>query len=63
MHGWALNVNTDLSYFDLIVPCGIVGKQVTSIEKELGHPVDLEEVKALIKDNFAKVFGVEWGIQ
>ncbi len=63
MHGWALNVNTDLTYFDLIVPCGIVGKQVTSIEKELGHSVDMEEVKGLIRENFAKVFGVEWGTQ
>lgn len=56
MHGFALNVNTDLSYFSHIVPCGIQNKQVTSIEKELGHPVDLAEVKEKIKRNFENVF-------
>lgn len=59
MHGFALNVNTDLSYFDNIIPCGIANKQVTSIEKELGYKVDFEEVKEKIKRNFAKVFDVE----
>lgn len=58
MHGFALNVNTDLSYFNNIIPCGIVNKQVTSIEKELGHKVDFEETKGKVKRNFAKVFGV-----
>ena len=56
MHGFALNVNTDLSYFNNIIPCGIQNKQVTSIEKELGHKVDYEEVKRKIKTNFEKVF-------
>src|SRR5450432_4663852 len=42
MHGFALNVNTDLSYFNNIIPCGIINKQVTSVEKELGHKVDFE---------------------
>jgi len=56
MHGFALNVNTDLSYFNNIIPCGIQNKQVTSIEKELGHKVDYEEVKQKIKLNFEKVF-------
>jgi lipoyl(octanoyl) transferase len=56
MHGFALNVNTDLSYFDNIIPCGIVNKQVTSIEKELGFKVDFEEVKVKVKRNFEKVF-------
>lgn len=57
MHGFAFNVNTDLGYFNNIVPCGIQDKQVTSLEKELGHKVDYEEVKEKIKHNFEKVFG------
>jgi lipoyl(octanoyl) transferase len=61
MHGFALNVNTDLSFFSNIIPCGIVNKQVTSIEKELGFKVDFEEVKEKIKKNFEKVFEVEIG--
>jgi lipoyl(octanoyl) transferase len=56
MHGWALNVNTDLSYFNHIVPCGIVDKQVTSIEKELGYKVPLEDVEAKIKKHFTNQF-------
>ena len=59
MHGFALNVNTDLSYFGNIIPCGIQGKQVTSLEKELGYPVSLEEVKDNLKKQFEKVFAVE----
>ncbi len=58
MHGFALNVNTDLTYFNNIVPCGIHDKQVTSIEKELSVKIDLEEVKKKVKDNFEKVFHV-----
>ncbi|MBC7888185.1 MAG: lipoyl(octanoyl) transferase LipB [Ferruginibacter sp.] len=58
MHGFALNVNTDLSYFDNIIPCGIENKKVTSIEKELNYKVDLETVKEKIKRNFEKVFNV-----
>jgi lipoyl(octanoyl) transferase len=58
MHGFALNVNTDLSYFNNIVPCGIVNKQVTSLEKELGKKVDYEEVKGKVRKNFERVFGV-----
>lgn len=58
MHGFALNVNTDLSYFNNIIPCGILNKQVTSIEKELGYTVDFEEVKLKIKEKFEEVFGV-----
>lgn len=60
MHGFALNVNTDLSYFDHIIPCGIVGKQVTSLEKELGRKMDMEEVKLKIRQHFARIFQVEW---
>jgi lipoyl(octanoyl) transferase len=56
MHGWALNVNTDLSYFNHIVPCGIVDKQVTSIEKELGYKVAMQEVEQKIKKHFSDVF-------
>jgi len=56
MHGFALNVNTDLSHFEYIVPCGIQGKAVTSLEKELGKKVDYAEVKQKIKYHFEKVF-------
>ena len=56
MHGFALNVNTDLSHFEYIVPCGIQGKAVTSLEKELGRKVDYNEVKQKIKFHFEKVF-------
>jgi len=56
MHGFALNVNTDLGYFNNIIPCGIQNKQVTSIERELGHAVDYAETKEKVKRNFEKVF-------
>ena len=56
MHGFALNVNTDLSHFEYIVPCGIQGKTVTSLEKELGKQVNYEEVKEKIKKHFQIVF-------
>jgi lipoyl(octanoyl) transferase len=56
MHGFALNVNTDLGYFSNIIPCGIQNKQVTSIEKELGRAVDYEEAKEKVKKNFESVF-------
>jgi lipoyl(octanoyl) transferase len=59
MHGFAFNVNTDLSYFNHIIPCGISNKQVTSLEKELGNKVDYEEAKGRVKRNFEKVFDVE----
>ncbi len=58
MHGFALNVNTDLSYFENIIPCGIVNKQVTSIKKELNKKVAMQEVKEKIQRNFENVFGV-----
>jgi lipoyl(octanoyl) transferase len=59
MHGFALNVNTDLSHFEFIVPCGIQGKTVTSLEKELGHKVDYEAVKEKVKKHFQLVFDCE----
>lgn len=59
MHGFALNVSPDLSYFNHIIPCGIVGKQVTSLEKETGARPDMQEVKERVRENFEKVFGVE----
>lgn len=59
MHGFALNVNTDLDYFNNIIPCGIRNKQVTSIKKETGNQVDFEEVKLRLKRNFEKVFEME----
>lgn len=59
MHGFALNVNNDLSFFDYIVPCGINDRQVTSLAKELGHPIDKEEVKQKIIDHFSRIFKAE----
>lgn len=56
MHGFALNVNTDLRYFDYIVPCGISDKSVTSLQKELGRIVPEDEVKELIRQEFSDVF-------
>ena len=58
MHGFALNVNTDLNYFNLIVPCGIQDKSVTSMEKILGHILNPDDVKASLKQNFEKVFPI-----
>ncbi len=55
-HGFALNVNTDLSFFNLIIPCGITAKPVTSMQKELGKPLDLNEVAESISRNFGIVF-------
>ncbi|MDP4250385.1 MAG: lipoyl(octanoyl) transferase LipB [Bacteroidota bacterium] len=58
MHGLAFNINTDLSYFDGIIPCGIRNKQVSSLAKELGHTMDIAEVKTLLKRHFEDVFHV-----
>ena len=55
-HGFALNVNTDLSFFNLIIPCGITTKPVTSMQRELGKPLDLNTVAESISRNFGVVF-------
>lgn len=59
MHGFAFNVNADLDYFKNIIPCGIDDKDVTSMERELGHPVDLSELKKILKKNIADLFQME----
>lgn len=59
IHGFALNVNTDMRYFEYIIPCGITDKQVTSLKRELEKEVDMEEVKEKIKKHFIDVFGCE----
>jgi len=59
MHGLALNVNTDLSYFDNIIPCGIDDKAVTSIAHELGKKVDMQGVQTKLKDHLIKLMGME----
>jgi lipoyl(octanoyl) transferase len=57
MHGFALNVNTDLTYFDLMIPCGIKGKGVTSMNAELGRHVPMSGVKDTLKKHFQSLFG------
>ena len=59
MHGFAFNVNADLSYYGNIIPCGIVDKQVTSLEKELGKKLDVEEVKSKLKLHLVHLFEME----
>ncbi|MBC8156145.1 MAG: lipoyl(octanoyl) transferase LipB [Bacteroidetes bacterium] len=59
MHGFALNVNTDLRYFNHIVPCGIDDKAVTSMQQELGIEVDMPEVAAHVRHHLATLFGME----
>lgn len=56
MHGFAFNVTTDLSYFDLITPCGITGHGVTSLQKLLGRPVEMSEVARSVTHHFGAVF-------
>jgi lipoyl(octanoyl) transferase len=60
MHGFAFNVNAHLNYFNNIVPCGIPDKAVTSLEKELGNPIDLNEVKEKLKTNLSNVFDFDF---
>lgn len=59
MHGFAFNVNTDLSFFQGIIPCGISDKEVTSLKKELGYQLDLNFVKELLLKDFGEVFDYE----
>lgn len=59
MHGFALNVNCELDYFNNIIPCGIRDKSVTSIKKEIGRAVGMDEVKTLVKNHFAELFSCE----
>jgi lipoyl(octanoyl) transferase len=63
MHGFAFNVNTDLNYFNHIVPCGITDKTVTSLSKELGREMDMDEVKRILLQELAEVFQFEIQIQ
>lgn len=62
MHGFALNVNTDLKYFENIVPCGISdkNKDVTSLEKELGNTINFSEVKNVLKNKLQTEFNFDW---
>jgi lipoyl(octanoyl) transferase len=56
MHGFALNVNTDLQYFRYINPCGFASSAVTSLQQELGKPVDMKEVKTILKEKFNSIY-------
>jgi lipoyl(octanoyl) transferase len=56
MHGWGFNVNSNLDYFNNIIPCGINDKAVTSLKKETGSAIDMEEIKQKLRDNFEELF-------
>ncbi len=58
MHGFAFNINTDLTYYNLINPCGFTDKGVTSMEKELGEKIDMDTLKKIYSKNFCELFGV-----
>jgi lipoyl(octanoyl) transferase len=60
MHGFALNVNTDLTYFSHINPCGFTDKEVTSLEKELGKQQEINEVKDIVRRKLRDVFDLDW---
>jgi lipoyl(octanoyl) transferase len=59
MHGFAFNVNTDLVYFQNIIPCGIDDKEVTSLAQELGHEVNITEAEQKVVAHLATLFGME----
>jgi lipoyl(octanoyl) transferase len=59
MHGLAFNVNTDLNYFNHIVPCGIDDKAVTSLQKEMGALIPMEQVKLILKEKIISLFGMK----
>ena len=59
MHGFAFNVNTNLEYFNYIVPCGIQDKAVTSLQKELGREMNIKEVETKLKGHLAQTFGMD----
>lgn len=59
MHGWGFNVNSNLDYFSNIIPCGIQDKAVTSLNKELGHDVDMNDIKEKLKKHFSALFECE----
>jgi lipoyl(octanoyl) transferase len=56
MHGLAFNINTDLNYFNLIIPCGLVGKEICSLSHELGNVINFEEVSQRVVENFNRIF-------
>jgi lipoyl(octanoyl) transferase len=60
MHGIGFNINSNLSYFSHIVPCGIDDKAVTSLQKELNREIDMDELKVILKNELAEVFGFEF---
>lgn len=59
MHGFAFNINTDLNYFNHIIPCGIDDKEVTSLRQELGRTIDIEEVKEKLKTHISRLFDMQ----